>query len=83
MSFFFFYQTKGGEEAWQCGLADSREAVMRDAKPTFVTVLDVDAAVDDTMTTEQIRALKYRGPIIIGDVPRLFLKPGQKHPSAM
>lgn len=65
MSFYFYTQQKGGEEAWQPALADHRDAVLRDSKPAFVTVLDVDAIVDGNFTKEKIEGLKYRGPMYI------------------
>lgn len=61
MSFFFFYQLEGGEEVWSLALADSREAIVRDKKPRFVTVLDVDAPVDSSFTMEQLNACRYKG----------------------
>lgn len=61
MTFFFFFQQEGGEEAWQTALAASREAIVRDKKPRFVTVLDVDAPVDSSFTMEQLTACRYKG----------------------
>lgn len=61
--FFFYYQQVGGEEFWQVGLADSRQHVLDTERPRFVTVLDLDAAVDETFTKQQIQGLKYRGPL--------------------
>lgn len=63
MSFFMYWQKSGGEEAWQCALADTREQLIAKEHPRFVTVLDVDAAIDATFAREQIDQLRYRGPL--------------------
>lgn len=63
MSWFFYWQKVGGEDAWQCALSESREQLIATERPRFVTVLDVSAAVDETFTKEQIDQLKYRGPL--------------------
>jgi hypothetical protein len=62
-SWFYYLQPNGGEEAWECCLADQREQVIAQRKPRFVTVLDLDSPIDDSMSREQIDAVKYRGPL--------------------
>jgi hypothetical protein len=63
--FFYYWQKTGGEDPWQVGLAESRQHIQDTERPRFVTVLDVDAAVDETFTKQQIQGLKYRGPIYV------------------
>jgi hypothetical protein len=63
LSFFFYYQKSGGEEAWQPALAETRQQVIDIERPRFVTVLDVSAAIDDSFSREQIDQLKYSGPL--------------------
>lgn len=46
-------------------LADSRDALIRDKRPAFTTVLDVDAPVDNSFTAEQLRDLKFRGAFYV------------------
>jgi hypothetical protein len=63
MSWFFYFQKVGGEDAWQVGLAETREHVIATEQPRFVTVLDLNAALEDGWTREQIDNVKYRGPL--------------------
>lgn len=46
-------------------LGDSRAALIRDKKPAFTTVLDVDAPVDASFTMEQLNACRYRGNLYL------------------
>lgn len=58
-SWFFYYQTKGGEEHWKLELAEKREAVTRDTQPAFVSVLDLSSVPDDNDWSK----VRYRGPL--------------------
>ncbi len=63
MSWFFYWQKVGGEDAWQVGLAESRQHVVATEQPRFLTVLDLNATIEEGWTREQIDQIKYRGPL--------------------
>lgn len=63
MAWFLYWQKVGGEDAWQCGLAETRQQLISKEQPRFVTVLDVSAAVDESFTKEQIDQLRYQGSL--------------------
>lgn len=67
MSNYHYYQLKGGEESWQPSPASNREALERDDKPVFITVLAVSKLIDDSddstrLTYQEKMALTYEGP---------------------
>lgn len=62
---YVFYQEKGGEETWKCSLASERERLVRDVKPAFVTVLDVDNSFTSELTLDERLAVKYSGPFYV------------------
>ena len=70
---FLFFQQEGREEIWSLAPADSREAIVRDKNPRFVTVFDVDTPVDAMFTMEQLNACRYKGrstSISTGNFPK-------------
>ncbi|MDI1360637.1 hypothetical protein [Methylotenera sp.] len=60
---FFYYQTKGGEEAWHQALAEHRSNVVDNKQPRYTTILDLDKGIDDSTTKDEIMAIKYKGPM--------------------
>lgn len=63
MSWFFFYQKVGGEEAWSTALAEYRDKTVADIQPQFTTILDVDNSFAEELEAEQLARLHYRGDL--------------------
>ena len=59
----YFYWQATPRSSWTCALASERERVTRDKQPAFVTVLDVDNPFDRDLTLEELRSVKYAGPL--------------------
>lgn len=64
MAFYFFYQDTPKSE-WKLALADHREQIVRDRRPPFTTILDVDCDFTGDITAEDIAKVKYRGSLYI------------------
>lgn len=62
MTMYCFYQQTGGETKWVPALASERERIVRDKKPEFVTVLDVDNSFESELTLAELNAVKYTAP---------------------
>lgn len=62
---YMFYQQVGGEETWKCALASERERLVREVKPAFVTVLDVDNSFTSELSADDRLAVKYSGPFYV------------------
>jgi hypothetical protein len=60
---FFYFQVKGGEEAWAEGLADSRQSIIAKRNPRYSTILDLSLLIDDETSKEDMLAIRYRGPM--------------------
>lgn len=61
MSKYFYYQVKGGEEAWKLGLAELRETIIENERPRYSTILDLDLSINEDTTKAEMDAIKYRG----------------------
>ena len=59
---YMFVQARGGNVHWECALASERERIVNDLKPEFVSVLDVDNSFTQTLTPEELAAVKYAAP---------------------
>lgn len=62
MTMYLFYQ-ETEKSKWFPAIASEREAVIRSKKPALVSVLDVDNSFADDLTVDEIRALRYSGPL--------------------
>ncbi len=67
MPSYFYYQLKGGEEAWRPTPAANRENLEAVDKPVFITVLAVSRIIDENdpdnkLTYEEKLKLAYDGP---------------------
>lgn len=62
MTMYFFYQ-ETEKSKWFPALASERESVIRQRKPALVSVLDVDNSFDADLTLDEIRNLRYSGPL--------------------
>lgn len=62
MSLYFFYQEKE-KSRWFPALASERQAIIRTRKPALVSVLDADNDFSDELNIDDIRAIKYFGPL--------------------
>lgn len=63
--FIFYWQQGGGEEPWQEALADNRQTLVDSKQPRFTTILDLDTIIRESMTRDDIAAIKYRGPFYV------------------
>ena len=62
MTMYFFYQeTEKGR--WLPALASERDNTIKSKKPALVSALDVDNSFDEDLSVDEIRALKYVGPL--------------------
>lgn len=59
---YMFVQARGGNVHWECALASERERIVNELKPEFVSVLDVDNSFTQTLTPEELFAVKYAAP---------------------
>lgn len=59
---YMFVQARGGNVHWECALASERERIVNELKPEFVSVLDVDNSFTQTLTPEELAAVKYSAP---------------------
>lgn len=57
-TFYFFWQKKGGEDAWQLALSPERQEIVQREQPAFSTVLDLSVVPDDGDWSKT----RYRGP---------------------
>lgn len=81
---YMFVQRQGGAETWECVLASERDRIIREEKPAFHTVLDVDNSFTEELSLEDQVAVKYSGPFyadfdgdieeVLGQVKILLLK---------
>ncbi len=61
MSFYFWYQQVGGDDAWREGLSEHRDLILKERNPAFVTVLDADSVPSDDWGSDEYTKMKYRG----------------------
>jgi len=59
----FFYRQKTPESAWEISDARLREAIIKETKPPFTTILDLDTEITDEMGVDDLRNVHYRGPL--------------------
>jgi hypothetical protein len=64
---FFFYQMEeeGDNRPWTLEMADQRERIVRDKRPPFTTILDVDHSFEDDLDPGEVNKVSYRGPFYI------------------
>lgn len=59
---YMFYQ-QDEKSKWLPTLATEREGIAKAKKPALVSVLDVDNSFEEDLKVEEIRALRYQGPL--------------------
>lgn len=61
----YFYWQPTKDDQWQAQDAGLRERLIEDKKPPFVTVLDIETPITDSMSADEIAKVKYSGPFYI------------------
>lgn len=61
----YCYYQLNGDDAWIPALASSREQVLRDKQPRYMTVLDLNTNITHESEREEIDKLAYRGDLYI------------------
>lgn len=59
---YFFYQQERAKGQWQLALASERTNIVEKVRPALVSVLDVDNSFTDTLSAEELAAVKYSAP---------------------
>ncbi len=59
----YFWYRGTGSTVWKGAQADQRDAVLRDYRPEFVTVLDASDAPQDDWGRDEYMKMKYSGPL--------------------
>lgn len=62
MAFYMFLQMEE-KSKWIPALATERENIAKTKKPALVSVLDVDNSFDTDLSLEEVRGLRYSGPL--------------------
>ena len=65
MAWYFYYQIKGGEEAWAPELAESRQIITQTKSPRYATALDIDRLIASDTPREEVMQAHYRGNFYI------------------
>ncbi len=65
MSVWYFFYQKVPESDWTLALADHRERIVKDIRPPFTTILDVDKNFEGEITADYLAEAYYRGPFYI------------------
>lgn len=63
-TWYMFYQPEA-EGEWLLALAEQRERIVKDKRPPFTTILDLDNSFTNEMTAEDLAKVHYRGPFYI------------------
>jgi hypothetical protein len=78
MAWYFYYQVKGGEEAWAPELAESRQIITQTKSPRYTTALDIDRLIASDTPREEVMQAHYRGNFYIDiDVSEEFGGPAK------
>lgn len=64
MALYMFWQAEP-KTHWLPALATERETIIRTKKPALVSVLDVDNSFDTDLSAEDIKGLRYIGPLYL------------------